>query len=87
MEKDLEVIQEISSFVGKLVHERGINPVYGLTLMAIALRESTVNVCNTLEIPHATGLAFVGNSVIAGGSVVNTKRRDEAVKMEARLDK
>jgi len=72
MEKDVAIVQEISSFVGKLVHERGINPIHGLTLMALALRESTVTVCNSLEIPPATGLAFVGNSVIAGGSVVNT---------------
>lgn len=74
MEKDLATIQEINSFVGKLVHEHGINPLHGLTLMAMALRESTVNVCNALDIPPATGLAFVGNSVIAGGSVVNTMR-------------
>ena len=73
MEKDLSTIQEISSFVGKLVHERGINPLHGLTLMAMALRESTVNVCKSLEIPPETGLAFVGNSVIAGGSIVNTQ--------------
>ena len=74
MEKDLETINEITSFVGKLVQERGINPLHGLTLMAMALRESTVNVCTALDIPPATGLAFVGNSVIAGGSVVNTMR-------------
>lgn len=74
MERDLATIQEIGSFVGKLIHERGINPLHGLTLMAIALRECTVNVCNTLDIPPSTGLAFVGNSVIAGGSVVNTQR-------------
>ena len=74
MEKDLATIQEITSFVGKLVHERGINPLHGLTLMAMALRESTVNVCSGLDIPPATGLAFIGNSVIAGGSVVNTQR-------------
>jgi len=74
MDKDLATVQEISSFVGKLVHERGINPLHGLTLMAMALRESTVTVCNALDIPPATGLAFVGNSVIAGGSVVNTMR-------------
>ena len=77
MEKDLATIQEISSFVGKLVHERGINPLHGLTLMAMSLRESTVNVCNSLDIPPTTGLAFVGNSVIAGGSVVNTQRPSE----------
>lgn len=77
MEKDLATIQEISSFVGKLVYERGINPLHGLTLMAMALRESTVNVCNGLDIPPATGLAFVGNSVIAGGTVVNTNKRDD----------
>lgn len=74
MEKDLATIQEITSFVGKLVHERGINPIHGLTIMAMALRESTVNVCSSLDIPPATGLAFVGNSVIAGGSVVNIQR-------------
>lgn len=74
MEKDLATIQEISSFVGKLVHEHGINPLHGLTLMAMSLRENTVNVCNALDIPPATGLAFVGNSVIAGGTVVNTNR-------------
>ena len=77
MEKDLATIQEISSFVGKLVHERGINPLHGLTLMAMALRESTTNVCNTLDIPPATGLAFVGNSVIAGGSVINSTRLND----------
>ena len=74
MEKDVAIVQEISSFVGKLVHERGINPIHGLTLMALALRESTVTVCNSLEIPPNTGLTFVGNSVIAGGSVVNTMK-------------
>ena len=74
MEKDLATIQEINSFVGKLVHEHGINPLHGLTLMALALRESTVTVCHAIDIPPATGLAFVGNSVIAGGSVVNTQR-------------
>lgn len=74
MEKDLATIQEINSIVGKLLHERGINPLHGLTLMAMALRESTVNVCNSLGIPPNTGLAFVGNSVIAGGTVVNTDR-------------
>lgn len=74
MDKDFATIQEITSFVGKLIHEHGINPLHGLTLMAMALRESTVSVCNSLDIPPATGLAFVGNSVIAGGSVVNTMR-------------
>lgn len=72
MEKDLATIQEINNFVGKLIHDTNTNPLHGLTLMAIALRESTVNVCKTLDIPPATGLAFVGNSVIAGGTVVNT---------------
>lgn len=74
MEKDLATIQEISRFVDKLIHERGINPLHGLTLMAMSLRESTVNVCDALDIPPATGLAFVGNSVIAGGTVVNANR-------------
>ena len=77
MDKDLATIQEISSFVGKLCHEHGINPLHGLTLMAMALRECTVNTCNALDIPPATGLAFVGNSVIAGGSVVNTTRPND----------
>ena len=77
MEKDLATIQEITSFVGKLLHERGINPVHGLTLVAMALREATVNVCSSLDIPPTTGLAFVGNSVIAGGSVVNTTRPND----------
>ena len=81
MEKDLATIQEITSFVGKLCHERGINPLYGLTLMAMALRESTVNVCNSLGIPPATGLAFVGNSVIAGGTVVNTDMPSNGCRM------
>lgn len=76
MEKDVAIVQEISSFVGKLVNERGINPIHGLTLMALALREITVTVCNSLEIPPHTGLAFVGNSVIAGGTVVNTNAPD-----------
>lgn len=77
MEKDLATIQEIANFVGKLLHERGINPLHGTTLMAMALRENTVAVCNTLDIPPATGLAFVGNSVIAGGSVINTTRPND----------
>lgn len=77
MEKDLVIVQEITSFVGKLVNERGINPLHGLTLMAMSLRESTVTVCNALDIPPSTGLAFIGNSVIAGGSVVNTVKPND----------
>ena len=77
MDKDLATIQEISSFVGKLCHEHGINPLHGLTLLAMALREGTMNVCSSLGIPPETGLAFVGNSVIAGGTVVNTNRPSE----------
>lgn len=82
MDKDLATIQEIISFVGKLLKEHGINPLHGLTLMAMALRESTVSVCNNLDIPPATGLAFVGNSVIAGGSVVNTTRPNDGRDMK-----
>lgn len=82
MDKDFATIQEINNFVGKLFSEHGINPLHGLTLMAIALRESTVGVCNKLDIPPATGLAFVGNSVIAGGSVVNTTRPNDGRDMK-----
>ena len=77
MDKDLATIQEISNYVGNLVREHGINPIHGLTLMALALRESTVTVCQSIDIPPATGLAFVGNSIIAGGTIINTPKLND----------
>ena len=82
MEKDLATINEINNFLGKYMKDQGINPLHGLTLVAMALREATVNMCSSLDIPAATGLAFVSNSILPSGSIINVNRPSNGCDMK-----
>ena len=64
LSEDFKLVDHMRATMQKIIADNGINPIHGVYLMALAVRESTEDLCNNIGLNTTEANAFIGNAML-----------------------